>query len=189
MISSSMEKPKFSGIEIFKTDLSPYNFQRVKILTRIICLIVVIISNSSYSGQVIRLSDPILETDAFEIFGVLPTNSKPEKSLKEIVTAAEKHDGEFVRITTKVSKVCQRKGCFFIAVEGNIWARIVFEDYAFFIPTDSSGRQAMLEGTLTKRVLSEELAKHYSEDLEIEYSKTDHHEEYLITASSVLLMK
>ena len=157
--------------------------------TQSMCLFAMVISTATLGSEAIRLSEPISETNAYEIFGSLPKHQGSSISLTKIVKQAEKHDDQLVRITTNVSKVCQRKGCFFIAVEGDIWARIVFEDYSFFIPTDSSGRQATLEGILTKTVLSDELAKHYADDLEIAYSKADQHEEYLITAASVLLMK
>ena len=158
-------------------------------VTQSMCLFAMLISAATVSSEAIRLSEPISETNAYEIFGSQPSEQHREVSLTKVAGTAEKHYGELVRITTNVAKVCQRKGCFFIAVEGDVWARIVFKDYSFFLPTDSSGRQATLEGTLTKRVLSDELAKHYAEDLEIKYSKANHHEEYLITASSVLLMK
>ena len=57
------------------------------------------------------------------------------------------------------------------------------------MPTNSPGRQVKLERTFTIRVLSDESARRCAEDLELEYSKANHHKEYLITASSVLLMK
>jgi hypothetical protein len=110
-------------------------------------------------------------------------------TLAEVVRKAKKYDGDIVRITTHVSKVCQRKGCFFIAVEGDIWARVIFKGYSFFLPTDSAGKQAMLEGILTRRVLDDGLAKHYANDLETAYSKVDDQAEYVFTASSVLLVK
>jgi len=186
-----MEKLIFSGIEI-----SQVTHKQIKLamdfktmFTQSTCLFALVISTATLSSEAIRLSEPILETNAYEIFGSLPSKQHRGMSLIQIVSTAEKHHGEFVRITTNVSKVCQRKGCFFIAVEGDVWARIVFEDYSFFLPTDSSGRQATLEGTLTKRVLSDELAKHYAKDLEIKYSRADPQEEYVVTASSVLLMK
>ena len=157
--------------------------------SRSVLLFAMVISTTLASREAIRLSEPISETDAYEIFGSLPELQNRGLSLTKIVSQADRHHGQFVRITTNISKVCQRKGCFLIAVEGDVWARIVFEDYSFFLPTDSAGRQATVEGTLTKRVLGEELSKHYSEDLEIEYSEADHHQEYLITASSVLLEK
>ena len=158
-------------------------------LVRAMILSALLMSSSITSGESIRLSEPIADTSKYEIFGALPSSQKRGMSLTKIVTEAEKYEEEFVRITTNVSKVCQRKGCFFIAVEGDIWARIVFKDYAFFLPTDSSGKQVTLEGRLIRRTLSDDQAKHYSQDLGIRYSETDHREEYLFTASSVLLMR
>ena len=102
--------------------------------TRGVVLFAMVISTTLASRETIRLSEPISETDAYEIFGSLPGLQNRGLSLKKIVSKADKHHGQLVRITTNISKVCQRKGCFFIAVEGDVWARIVFEDYSFFLP-------------------------------------------------------
>lgn len=158
-------------------------------MTGIVFFFAAIISSLTFSGEIIRLSAPVSETTDYEIFGALPSASKPQMTLAEVVRKAKKYDGDIVRITTHVSKVCQRKGCFFIAVEGDIWARVIFKGYSFFLPTDSAGKQAMLEGILTRRVLDDGLAKHYANDLETAYSKVDDQAEYVFTASSVLLVK
>ena len=99
--------------------------------TQSMCLFAMVISTATLGSEAIRLSEPISETNAYEIFGSLPKHQGSSISLTKIVKQAEKHHDQLVRITTNVSKVCQRKGCFFIAVEGDIWARIVFEDYSF----------------------------------------------------------
>ena len=43
-------------------------------------------------------------------------------------------------------------------------ARVTFEDYSFFVPTDAAGLDALLVGRLEKRQLDEARARHYAED-------------------------
>jgi len=73
--------------------------------------------------------------------------------------------GQPVMIETEVQQVCRRKGCFFIARDGDAVARVRFKDYGFFIPTDSAGKTVKLAGTLERVELSVEKAAHFAEDI------------------------
>lgn len=148
---------------------------------------------SAYSQtkqEVIRLSEPIIATDNYEIFGEeLKTDSK-EQTLTELINNEGISEEEIVVVTTEVTEVCEKKGCFFVAHEGEYSARITFKDYGFFIPTDSKNKKVTVVGTFSKKVLSEEKAKHYAEDAgknadEIKGEQT----EYSILASSVIIYK
>ena len=52
-------------------------------------------------------------------------------------------------------------GCFFIAIDGELTARHIYEDYGFVIPTNSTGKVVFLEGILSK-IISEKQAKHFA---------------------------
>ena len=73
--------------------------------------------------------------------------------------------GQSVLIETEIQQVCQKKGCFFIARDGQAVARVRFKDYGFFIPTDSAGKTVKLAGTLRRVELTPEQAAHFAEDL------------------------
>lgn len=138
--------------------------------------------------ETIRLSEPVEAGDGYEVFGAPLPDKSPGLSLKETISREEQLAGQEVRISTRISSVCQKKGCFFIASEGEAWARITFADYGFFIPTDSSGRQATLVGTFSRRTLTPEQAAHYAEDLSAEPGKIDQPQfEYQIVATSVMI--
>ena len=64
----------------------------------------------------------------------------------------------------KISDVCQRKGCWTVLSVGEDHIRVRFKDYAFFLPTDSSGKQAYVEGYVKAETLSEETAQHYASE-------------------------
>jgi hypothetical protein len=70
------------------------------------------------------------------------------------------------QLEARIAKVCQKKGCFFIAQQGQHILRVSFRDYSFFIPTDSSGKTVTLAGELVEKKLSLEQVAHFKADLE-----------------------
>jgi len=137
--------------------------------------------------EVIKLSEPVAVSKGYEFYGAtLPENEKAI-SLGELIDNSESYLDKEVMVETRIAKVCQKKGCFFVATEGASTARITFKDYGFFIPTDSGGKDAKLLGVFSRVPVSKEQAKHYAEDLG-ETSVPDAAEyEYSIVASAVRL--
>jgi hypothetical protein len=86
--------------------------------------------------------------------------------LAKVLAAAERHTEEPVLIQGRISEVCQRKGCWTILVDGNASIRVRFKDYAFFLPTESGGRHAYVEGVVRIETLSEKQARHYASESE-----------------------
>ncbi len=74
-----------------------------------------------------------------------------------------------------------------ILVDGDSHARIFFEDYGFFVPTDTSMQRAVLFGTLSEQVLSHEAAEHLAEDAgrEALFASGEQIKEYTIIAKGV----
>ena len=138
-------------------------------------------------AEVIRLSEPVAVTDEAEIFGApLDADARPA-SLEALLESPDVYLDTTVRIETRISQVCQKKGCFMIATSGRHAVRISFKDYAFFVPTDTVGKTVTLTGTLLERELSEEQAAHLREDAgsdTIQAGKV-----YEIVASSVKIPK
>lgn len=116
------------------------------------------------ASEVIRLSEPVAATDRYEDFGsALPKGEAMR--LGELVANSDEFLDNEVLVTTRIAKVCQKKGCFFIAQDGAATARVTFRDYGFFIPTDSSGKTVTLQGTFTRQAVTQEQAAHYASDL------------------------
>ncbi len=122
-------------------------------------------ANAGQSDGVVRLSEPVTVTDDYEEFGGVVEAPESAVTLAELVSRADDYVGRPVTVTTQVAKVCRKKGCFFIAREGDALARITFKDYGFFIPTDTGGKKVTLNGTLERREITERQARHYREDL------------------------
>ncbi|WP_405235014.1 DUF4920 domain-containing protein [Lentisalinibacter orientalis] len=113
----------------------------------------------------VRLSEPVTVTDDYEEFGAPVVAAESAIPLGELVGAGEEYLGREITLTTRIAKVCRKKGCFFIARDGDAMARITFKDYGFFIPTDSAGKEVLLNGTFERREISAAQAEHYRKDL------------------------
>ena len=73
-----------------------------------------------------------------------------------------------VQVEGTVLDVCQKKGCWMVVGEGDSQMRITFKDYSFFVPTDCSGKQVLVEGVVSVEEIPEDVAKHYAEESEHE---------------------
>jgi hypothetical protein len=136
-------------------------------------------------NEVKRLSEPVGVTDTYEVFGsTLPENGTP-LSLGELMGNNDEYLGQEVLVKTRIAKVCQKKGCFFVANEGASTARVTFKDYGFFIPTDSGGKNVVLLGTFSRKSVSKEEAEHYSADLGEKAAAKPEKFEYSIVASAI----
>jgi len=115
-------------------------------------------------ADVTRLSEPVEVTDDAEVFGAPLDADARSASLETLLDNPADYLDTPVRVEARISQVCQKKGCFMIASSGDRAVRISFKDYAFFVPTDTSGKTVTLTGTLIERELSEKQAAHFRED-------------------------
>ena len=116
----------------------------------------------AHAGEVVRLSEPVATTDTTETFGSVLDEAVP---LIELEDVGADNVGETVRVEARVSQVCQKKGCFFVAVEGNTTVRVSFKDYGFFVPTDVSGKRVAFVGEVIEKEVTKEEAEHFAEDM------------------------
>ena len=84
--------------------------------------------------------------------------------LRDVITHPEKYEDKAVLVRGEISDVCQRKGCWMVLREGESHVRIRFQDYGFFVPSDSCGKQAYVEGRVARKTISEKAARHYAEE-------------------------
>ncbi|MBN8469377.1 DUF4920 domain-containing protein [Corallococcus exiguus] len=90
---------------------------------------------------------------------------KGEKTVKlaELLAKPQAHDGKVVRVEGQVRKACEKKGCWMELAQDakSPGVRVTFKDYGFFVPLDSAGSQARVEGVVKVAELSDAHAKHY----------------------------
>jgi len=86
-------------------------------------------------------------------------------SLDELLLSPAKYEGRTVLVEAKVRKACEAKGCWMELARGDgPGVRVTFKDYAFFVPTQSAGYNAKVEGEVKVATLSEERAQHYASE-------------------------
>ena len=161
-----------------------------KLLPTVLLAVPFLASAALADDGVVRLSEPVKKTERYEDFGaVLPERLPEGEALQSLSGAIANFDelaGQQVLIETEVQQVCRKKGCFFIARDGDAVARVRFKDYGFFIPTDSAGKTVKLAGKLERVEVSEEQAAHFAEDLGREPGAERMADfEYRVTATAV----
>jgi len=130
-------------------------------------LLLISISISVYVyAQTIRLSEPTVTDAISETFGAVLDADTEEVSIADLALNSELYLGKKFTVKTPISKVCQKKGCFFIAQQNEHIIRVSFKDYGFFIPTDSGGKTVTLMGELIQKQMSKKQADHFAADLQ-----------------------
>lgn len=86
-------------------------------------------------------------------------------------------------MTGRITKVCQKMGCWMILTDGDDFARVDFNDHAFLIPKDATG-DARVYGHLKAKELTDEQIEHYQSEGAGELPKKS----YEIIADSVMIM-
>ena len=143
----------------------------------------------SVHAKTLRLSKPVTQDAQSETFGVKLDHSLPKLSMQDLVTDSPSYLAKPFQVETRIAKVCQKKGCFFIAQQDQHVLRVSFRDYGFFIPTDSSGKTVTLAGVLVQKEISPQQAAHFEADLKTKTSVLKPGLVYEIVADSVKIPK
>lgn len=92
----------------------------------------------------------------------------PTVKLADVVQKPETFAGKTVTVEATVRKACTNKGCWMeLAETGDAKSpavRVTFKNYGFFVPLDSAGSTAKVEGQLKVAELSEAKAKHWESE-------------------------
>ncbi len=102
-------------------------------------------------------------TEQTDDFGAAITLAEPTP-LADVLASPERYAKEPILIRGRLTDVCQRKGCWTVLQDQGAQLRVRFKDYGFFLPKDSTGRRALVEGVVVVETLSEEQARHYEEE-------------------------
>jgi hypothetical protein len=82
-----------------------------------------------------------------------------------LLGALGQQDSIDMKVTGRIDKVCQVKGCWMTMAYGEGESmRVSFRDYGFFVPKDVDGKDAVIEGTLYMETTSVEDLRHFAED-------------------------
>ena len=84
--------------------------------------------------------------------------------LTEVLRAPARFTEAPILLRGRLADVCQKKGCWTILKDGDAHIRVRFRDYGFFLPRDAVGVEALAEGVVTVRTISEKEARHYESE-------------------------
>ena len=83
----------------------------------------------------------------------------------QFLKAMEKKDSLNVKVEAKIEAVCKKKGCWMdLNLENGSTMKVRFKDYEFFVPKDSDGKMAVVEGKAKVEVTDVATLRHYAED-------------------------
>lgn len=83
----------------------------------------------------------------------------------ELLTLLQEGDSVFVKVRGKINECCQKKGCWMDVDLGNGKSMVVrFKDYEFFVPKNSAGYTAIMEGYAKLEVQDVEWLRHKAQD-------------------------
>jgi hypothetical protein len=93
----------------------------------------------------------------------------PEVPLATLLANPAAYGDKAVITQGKVQRACSRKGCWMeigddTTGENASACRVTFKDYGFFVPTDSAGARARIQGRLDTHVISAARVAHLEEE-------------------------
>ena len=128
-----------------------------------------------------------------------PTMTRGEKlkgaeavELSKLLATPTDYEGKTVAVEAKIRKACEKKGCWMelAGTEKGPGVRVTFKDYGFFVPLDSAGSTAKVEGVVKVALLEEARAKHYeAEGATVPKGKDGKYREVQLVAVGVELRK
>jgi hypothetical protein len=84
-----------------------------------------------------------------------PLSPAPALPLATVLGSPDSYGGKQLTVDGRVRAACTRKGCWMelAADPTGPGCRVTFKDYGFFVPTNSAGSDARVEGTLEVRTI------------------------------------
>jgi len=93
-----------------------------------------------------------------------PITPGPELALSEVLSNPDSFRDRAVIVAGEVRAACTRRGCWMELAQSTDpklpGCRVTFKDYGFFVPTDSAGAHAKVQGTLGVNTLPPERVAH-----------------------------
>ncbi len=83
----------------------------------------------------------------------------------ELLASLGDQDSLKIKVEAGITSCCQKKGCWMRMDLGDGEEMMVrFKDYGFFVPKDSEGKTAIIDGQVKRTVIPVDELKHYAED-------------------------
>ncbi len=107
-----------------------------------------------------------------------PLGTAPTESLASVLKAPAQFAGKPLRVEGHVRRACSAMGCWMELAESSAkdapGCRVIMKGHSFFVPTDSAGASARVEGTLDlRRIAPEQVAHMEGEGATFEHKAAD----------------
>ncbi|MGI8469320.1 MAG: DUF4920 domain-containing protein [Pyrinomonadaceae bacterium] len=103
------------------------------------------------------------KTEAIPTAGILKrgaplSNDAQKVSLAKLLAEPDKYKGQTVRVEGVIVRSCKMEGCWLeLAPDAKSKSvRVNMKDHSFFVPLDSAGAKAKVEGTVAIKILSKQ---------------------------------
>jgi hypothetical protein len=97
-----------------------------------------------------------------------PIGAGDTLKLASVLAEPDKYKNQPVIVEAEVRKACTKKGCWMELAESldktAQGCRVTFKDYGFFVPIDSAGSHARVQGTVTSELVAASYVKHLEEE-------------------------
>ena len=92
--------------------------------------------------------------------------SADKASLKKVLADPAKYSGKSVRVEGVIVRSCKMEGCWLelAAKENGLSMRVKMKGHSFFVPLNSAGLKAKVEGTVSVKTLTKDHVDHLIED-------------------------
>ena len=105
-----------------------------------------------------------ISSDTAGLYGEKISTENPISG-DELLTMLETNDSVWVTMKSTIVSNCQHSGCWMdLDLGTDQVVKVTFKDYAFFIPLDSKGKTATVEGFAKKELIPVDMLQHYAED-------------------------
>lgn len=112
--------------------------------------------------------------------------------LQKLLASPTDYEGKTIAVEARVRQACEKKGCWMelAGADKGPGVRVTFKDYGFFVPLDSAGSTAKVEGVVKVAMLDEQKVKHYeAEGASVPRGKDGKYREVQLVAVGVELRK
>ena len=114
-----------------------------------------------------KVTAPAPEVAIKKLYGA-PISNRPREELARVLGEPERYAGKELVVSGHVRRACSRMGCWIELASGpdpsTPACRVMFHGHGFFVPTDSTGSDARVEGRLEVKTVSAGHAAHLEEE-------------------------
>ncbi|MCS7034814.1 MAG: DUF4920 domain-containing protein [Phycisphaerae bacterium] len=128
-----------------------------------------VVSHSAPCCQKSKADTKVVKAESkavYASFGTAIDPSAPATPAGKLLADLKSFEGKPVRVSGVISKVCQRKGCWLQISEGGreLFVKFTCPIEGKLIPSEAVGKEAIVEGQLAIKEISEEDARHIAEE-------------------------